>query len=91
MRAPQPVGGVRQQRRPHQAEAGRARRLPYSTVGVLQYIGPSLQLICGVLFYHESFGRSRAAGFGLLWAALVLYAAEGLRRARSPSRRTLRA
>ena len=68
-----------------------ARRLPYSTVGVLQYIGPSLQLICGVLFYHESFGRSRAAGFALLWVALVLYAAEGLWRARALSRRTVRA
>jgi chloramphenicol-sensitive protein RarD len=68
-----------------------ARRLPYSTVGVLQYIGPSLQLICGVLFYHESFGRSRAAGFALLWVALVLYAAEGLWRARALSRGTVRA
>jgi len=44
-----------------------------------------------VLFYHESFGRSRAAGFCLLWAALVLYAAEGLWRARTLSRRTARA
>jgi chloramphenicol-sensitive protein RarD len=68
-----------------------ARRLPYSTVGVLQYIGPSLQLICGVVFYHESFGRSRAAGFALLWVALVLYAAEGLWRARARARRTVRA
>lgn len=59
-----------------------ARRLPYSTVGVLQYIGPSLQLACGVLFYDESFGPARAAGFGLLWAALILYAADGVWRAR---------
>jgi chloramphenicol-sensitive protein RarD len=63
-----------------------ARRLPYSTVGVLQYIGPSLQLACGVLFYHESFGPVRAAGFGLLWAALLIYAADGLWRARSRAR-----
>lgn len=68
-----------------------ARRLPYSTLGVLQYIGPSLQLVCGVLFYHEDFGRSRAAGFVLLWAALVLYAADGLRRAHALSRRAARA
>ena len=32
-----------------------ARRLPYSTVGVLQYIGPSLQLVCGVWFFGERF------------------------------------
>ena len=68
-----------------------ARRLPYSTVGVLQYIGPSIQLVCGVIFYGESFGRSRAAGFGLLWAALVLYAGEGLWRAHALSRRAARA
>ncbi len=68
-----------------------ARRLPYSTVGVLQYIGPSLQLVCGVLFYGESFGRSRAGGFALLWAALVLYAADGLWRAHSLARRAARA
>ncbi|HXY97114.1 MAG TPA: EamA family transporter RarD [Steroidobacteraceae bacterium] len=63
-----------------------ARRLPYSTVGVLQYIGPSLQLLCGVLFLDETFGGARAAGFALLWAALLLYAAEGLWRAHALSR-----
>jgi chloramphenicol-sensitive protein RarD len=63
-----------------------ARRLPYSTVGVLQYIGPSIQLLCGVLFYGETFGGSRAAGFCLLWAALVLYAGEGIWRARRAAR-----
>jgi len=68
-----------------------ARRLPYSTVGVLQYIGPTLQLACGVIFYHESFEPARAAGFALLWAALILYAAEGLWRARLLARRTARA
>ena len=38
-----------------------ARLLPYSTVGVLQYIGPSLQLPVGVLLFHERFG-ARARG-----------------------------
>jgi chloramphenicol-sensitive protein RarD len=59
-----------------------ARALPYSTVGVLQYIGPSIQLLCGVLFYGETFGPARAAGFELLWTGLLLYAADGLWRAR---------
>jgi len=68
-----------------------ARLLPYSTVGVLQYIGPSLQLACGVLFYHESFGAQRAAGFALLWTALVLYAGDGLWRAHMARRRVARA
>jgi chloramphenicol-sensitive protein RarD len=68
-----------------------ARLLPYSTVGVLQYIGPSLQLACGVLFYHESFAAQRATGFALLWAALVLYAGDGLWRAHAAARRVARA
>ncbi len=59
-----------------------ARRLPYSTVGVMQYIAPSLQLMCGVLVYHERFGLERGAGFALIWAALLIYAADGLWRAR---------
>ena len=63
-----------------------ARLLPYSTVGVLQYIAPSLQLLCGVVLYHESFGPARAAGFALIWAALLIYAVDGLWRARSAVR-----
>jgi chloramphenicol-sensitive protein RarD len=59
-----------------------ARALPYSTVGVLQYIAPSLQLVCGVYLFHESFGATRAAGFALIWLALLIYAADGLWRTR---------
>jgi len=64
-----------------------ARALPYSTVGVLQYIAPSLQLLCGVVLFHESFGPARAAGFALIWMALLIYAVDGLWRARSAARR----
>ena len=63
-----------------------ARALPYSTVGVLQYIAPSLQLLCGVVLFHESFGPARAAGFALIWVALLIYAADGLWRARNAAR-----
>ncbi len=59
-----------------------ARLLPYSTVGVLQYIGPSLQLLCGVLVFHERFDGSRAAGFVVIWVALAIYAFDGVLRAR---------
>ncbi|HET9329779.1 MAG TPA: EamA family transporter RarD [Steroidobacteraceae bacterium] len=62
-----------------------ARALPYSTVGVLQYIAPSLQLMCGVLLFHERFGPALALGFGLIWLALLIYAADGLWRARAPA------
>jgi chloramphenicol-sensitive protein RarD len=60
-----------------------ARALPYSTVGVLQYIAPSLQLVCGVYLFHESFGTTRAVGFTVIWLALLIYAADGLWRSRS--------
>ena len=60
-----------------------ARALPYSTVGVLQYIAPSGQLLCGVAFYHENFGPAMAAGFGLLWVGLLIYAVDGWRQTRS--------
>jgi chloramphenicol-sensitive protein RarD len=55
-----------------------ARLLPYSTVGVLQYIAPTLQFACGVFAFHERFERTRAIGFALIWAALLVYAGEGL-------------
>jgi chloramphenicol-sensitive protein RarD len=60
-----------------------ARLLPYSAVGVLQYILPSLQLACGVLIFHERFDGARAAGFVLLWLALAIYAADGMLRSRA--------
>ncbi len=62
-----------------------ARRLPYSMVGVLQYIGPSLQLACALLVFGEPFGHDRAVGFALIWSALLVYAGDGLLRARAAS------
>ena len=57
-----------------------ARRIPYSLIGLLQYIGPSLQLLCGVFILGESFDRMQAVGFGCIWVALLIYAADGWRR-----------
>jgi chloramphenicol-sensitive protein RarD len=62
------------------------RLLPYSTVGLLQYIAPTLQLACGVFVFHEEFTRTRALGFMLIWAALVIYAGEGLALSRRQQR-----
>jgi chloramphenicol-sensitive protein RarD len=58
------------------------RLLPYSTIGLLQYIAPSLQFACGVFVLHEPFDHARAIGFALIWTALVIYAGEGLRLSR---------
>lgn len=49
-----------------------ATRIPLSTVGMLQYLAPSLQLACGVLVLGESLDGRQLIGFGLVWAALVL-------------------
>jgi chloramphenicol-sensitive protein RarD len=54
------------------------RLLPYSTVGLLQYIAPTLQFLCGVFVLHEPFDRTHAIGFALIWVALLIYTAEGL-------------
>jgi chloramphenicol-sensitive protein RarD len=55
-----------------------ARRIPLSTVGLVQYIGPTLQFLLGVLVFHEPFPRARAVGFVMIWSALAIYAADGL-------------
>lgn len=58
------------------------RRVTLSTIGVMQYIAPTLQLLIGVLVFHEPFGRDRAIGFAIIWVALLLFAGEGLLRTR---------
>jgi chloramphenicol-sensitive protein RarD len=62
-----------------------ARLVPYSTVGLLQYIGPTIQLLIGTLLLHEPFTRARAIGFVMIWAALAIYAADSLRQRRTSS------
>jgi chloramphenicol-sensitive protein RarD len=62
-----------------------ARRVRYSTVGVVQYIGPSLQLVLGLLVFHEPFSVQRLFGFALIWTALLVYAADGYLRLRQPA------
>ena len=59
-----------------------ARRITLATLGLLQYLGPSIQFVLGVLLYHEPFSPRRALGFGLIWAALVLYSSDSWRRLR---------
>jgi len=59
-----------------------ARLIPYSTLGLILYITPSLQLLSGIFLYHESFSGARAIGFAMIWLALVIYMVDGVRRAR---------
>ncbi|MGD0503210.1 MAG: EamA family transporter RarD [Steroidobacteraceae bacterium] len=60
--------------------AAGARRIRLSTLGLLQFIAPTLQLVLGIWMFHEPFGGARMWGFVIIWAALVFYSAEGLLR-----------
>jgi chloramphenicol-sensitive protein RarD len=60
-----------------------AKRLPYSTLGFLQYIAPSIQFLLAVLVYGEPFGRAQALCFAAIWAALAIFSVEAIRTARA--------
>lgn len=58
------------------------QRIALTTVGLLQYIGPTLQFLCGVLVLREPFGAAKLVGFVFIWSALAIFAIDGLRTAR---------
>ena len=58
--------------------AAGARRIPLATLGILQYISPSLQMLLGVWWYGEAFDPTRAVGFYLIWLALLVYSLDSL-------------
>ena len=64
-----------------------ARRLAYSTVGILQFIAPTLQFLLAVAIYHEPFTRAHAIAFGCIWTALALYLGAMVRDRRASQRR----
>lgn len=64
--------------------AAGARRVTLATLGLLQYLGPTLQFLLGVFLYNEPFDTRRALGFVLIWAALALYSLESWRALRQP-------
>ena len=61
-----------------------ARRLAYSTLGMLQFLAPTLQFLIAVLLYGEPFTRAHAVAFAAIWAALALYVTALLRQPRLP-------
>ncbi|QSI47005.1 EamA family transporter RarD [Thermobispora bispora] len=60
-----------------------ALSIPLSLVGLLQYIAPILQFLCGVLIAHETMPPSRWAGFCIVWLALAVFTWDTLRAARN--------
>ncbi|OYT86588.1 MAG: protein RarD [Burkholderiales bacterium PBB6] len=59
-----------------------AQRIQLGTLGLLQYLGPSLQFALGVWVFHEPLHHNRLAGFALIWLALLIYSGETLWRLR---------
>jgi chloramphenicol-sensitive protein RarD len=65
--------------------AAGARRLSMTTLGVLQYIGPSIQFVLALWVFHEPFAWTRLIGFTFIWLALAIYSADGWQRSRQPT------
>jgi chloramphenicol-sensitive protein RarD len=61
-----------------------AKRLPYSTLGMLQFLAPTLQFLLAVVFYGEAFTTAHAIAFPAIWLALVLYVTTLIRTPRLP-------
>ncbi len=64
--------------------AAAAHRIPLSMIGILQYIAPTIQFLIGVFVYHEPFSRTQFTGFGMVWAAVLLFWLERWKFGRSP-------
>ena len=60
-----------------------SRNIRLSTLGMLQFIGPTLQFFIGWRIYGEPMTTVRLLSFGLIWAAIALYAADAVRRRRA--------
>jgi len=62
-----------------------ARRIRLTTLGLLQYIAPTVQFSLGVLVFHETFTHDQGLAFGCIWFGLTLYTADNIRAARTNS------
>nr|WP_311269679.1 EamA family transporter RarD [Sphingobium sp. WCS2017Hpa-17] len=59
-----------------------AQRLPMATLGLMQYLAPTLQFLSGVLLFGEKLSGGQMASFGLIWVGLILFASDGIATAR---------
>lgn len=59
-----------------------AQRLPLTTLGLIQYLAPTLQFLCGVLLYGEKLTQGQMISFALIWLGLILFATDSLAAAR---------
>jgi chloramphenicol-sensitive protein RarD len=66
-----------------------ANRVPLTVLGILQYLAPTLQFICGVAIQNEPMPASRWAGFALVWVGLMVFAVDAFRQRSRPSAEVL--
>ena len=59
-----------------------AQRLPLTTLGLIQYLAPTLQFLCGVLLYGEKLTQGQMISFALIWLGLILFATDSIATAR---------
>ena len=62
-----------------------ARRLPLSTLGFLQYLGPTCQFLLAVAVYGEPFAHEQLIAFGFIWAGLAMFSVDLVRASRRPA------
>ncbi len=53
-----------------------AQRIRLATLGLLQFLAPTVQFLIGVYWYREPFDSARLAAFSLIWCGLILYSAD---------------
>ena len=63
--------------------ANGAKLLRLSTIGILQYIAPTMIFLTAIFVFHEEFGQARMMAFALIWVALVIYVGAMLKAARA--------
>jgi len=68
-----------------------AIRIPMTTLGLLQYLAPTIQFVLGLVVFHEGMGLVQWIGFVLVWVALVLFTADALRHRQTQLRLTAEA
>jgi chloramphenicol-sensitive protein RarD len=65
-----------------------ARRISMTTLGLMQYLGPTIQFLLGLVLFDEPLTPSRLIGFALIWIALAIYTTDGLRSRKAPASAT---
>ncbi|WP_291465951.1 EamA family transporter [Desulfobacula sp.] len=64
--------------------AAAVKRLNLSTIGILQYLAPSIAFILGVFVYKEAFTHHNLITFGCIWVGVILYVWESMLKNQRP-------